>query len=217
MKRIWIGTVAAIAAAVTAVLLLATRGAAATASGDARDGVRTSFEHSVVGFGDRVHARVVVLADRSALDTSKLHVTEDVAPLTALGPARVTRTVRGRLLVVSYELPAVCVTEQCLAKRRSQARRAARDARAAAAASQGEVAWPVLEVRGRVVAADLAPTQPPLRSDTTPPRVDYRIAPSTLARCSSCSPRPCSPSPAVALAGRQLAASCAPRAATEPR
>ena len=44
------------------------------------------------------------------------------------------------------------------------------------------VAWPPLEVRGRVSAVDLARLNPPLRSDTSPPPVTYRVAPGNAAR-----------------------------------
>jgi hypothetical protein len=103
-----------------------------------------------------------------------------VAPLTALGPARVTRTARGRLLVVSYELPVACVTEQCLAKRLRLPAAGAEAPRRAGGVAQVKTAWPALEIRGRVSAADLAQLRPPLRGDTTLPAVSYRIAPATL-------------------------------------
>jgi hypothetical protein len=180
LTRLALIAVAAIAAAVTAVLLL---GRAAPVHGVEPATalvVRTSFDPPAAQFGDRVVAHVVVLADRGVLDTSKLHVTEDVAPLTALGPARVTRTVRGRLLVVSYELPAVCVTEQCLAKRLRLPAARADAPRRGGGVVRVTTAWPELEMRGRVTAADLAKSRPPLRSDTSMPSVTYRIAPATL-------------------------------------
>jgi hypothetical protein len=180
LALITVAAVAAVAVAVTGVLLL---GRAAPVHG-VRPAtalvVRASFDPPAAQFGDRVVARVVVLADRSVLDTSKLHVTEDVAPLTTLGPARVSRTTRGRLLVVSYELPTVCVTERCLAKRLRLPAARADAPRRSGGILRAETAWPVLEMRGRVTAADLAKSPPPLRGDTSAPSVTYRIAPATL-------------------------------------
>jgi hypothetical protein len=180
LTRLALIAIAAVAAAVAAVLVLGravpvhgVRPAAALL-------VRTSFEPPAAQFGDRVVARVVVLADRGVLDTSKLHMTEDVAPLTALGPAQVSRTTRGRLLVVSYELPTVCVTEQCLAKRLRLPAARADAPRRSGGIARAETAWPLLEMRGRVTAADLAQSRPPFRSDTSAPTVTYRIAPATL-------------------------------------
>jgi hypothetical protein len=179
LTRLALIAVAAIAAAVAAVLLI---GRAAPLHGvrpSAALVVRASFDPPAAQFGDRVVARVVVLADRGVLDTSKLHVTEDVAPLTALGAARISRTVRGQLLVVSYELPAVCVTEQCIAKRLQLPAARAEAPRRGGGVVRVKTAWPVLEIRGRVTAADLA-ARPRLRSDTSMPSVTYRIAPATL-------------------------------------
>jgi hypothetical protein len=56
-----------------------------------------------------------------------------------------------------------------------------------------------------VVAADLTPTQPPLKSDVVPPPVDYRIAPSTLSRLLELLAVVLAVA-GVAVAGRQLAA-----------
>ena len=180
LTRLALVVVVGVAAAVAAVLLI---GRAAPIHGvrpTAPLVVHTSFDPPAAQFGDRIVARVVVLADRGALETSKLRVTEDVAPLSALGPARVSRTERGRLLVVAYELPAVCVTEQCLAKRLRLPAARAEAPRRDGGVARVKTAWPVLEIRGRVTAADLAKSRPPLRGDTAAPAVSYRIAPATL-------------------------------------
>ena len=147
--------------------------------------VRTSFAPPAVRFGDRVVARVVVTADRGALDTSKLLVTQDVAPLTSLGPAHVTRTTRGGLLVVSYELPAVCLSDSCLTQTGSKLlhlppARAQAPRTSGGGVAHAESAWPALTIGRRVTAADLKPSRPPFRADTTAPAVTYRIAPHTL-------------------------------------
>jgi hypothetical protein len=185
LTRIAIAAVIGVVAAVAAVLLL---GRAAPVHGVRPVRaltVHASFDPPTVQFGDRVVARVVVLADRSALDTSRLRVTQDVAPLTPLGATHVTRTTRGRLLVVSYDLPAVCFSDGCLARggskvlhlpavRAEAPRRSSGVARAASAPR-------ALTVDGRVTAADLAPSRPPFRADTSAPAVTWRIAPGTLA------------------------------------
>ena len=184
LTRIALVAIAATAAAVAAVLLL---GRAAPVHGlqpAAALTVRASFDPPAAQFGDRVVAQVIVLADRGALDTSRLRVTDDVAPLAQLGPARVTRTTRGRLLVVSYELPAACLTESCLAatgpKRLQLPRARAEAPRRSGGVARAETAWPVLELRGRVTAADVARSPLPLRQDTSAPAVSYRIAPATF-------------------------------------
>jgi hypothetical protein len=142
--------------------------------------VRASFAPRVVQFGDRVVARVVVLADRAALDTNRLRVTQDIAPLSGLSPARVTRTTRGRLLVVTYEVPATCIVDACLAASLRLRQAQAEAPRRAGGTAHAHAAWPVLRLGSRVSAADLKAARPPLRADTSAPSVGYRIAPSTL-------------------------------------
>jgi hypothetical protein len=137
-----------------------------------------------VQFGDRVVAHVVVLADRGVLDTSKLQVTEDIAPLTPLGATHVRRTVRGRLLAVSYDLPAVCLSDSCIAPAGAKTLRLpavhAQAPRRSGGTVQATGVWPRLAVGTRVSAADLKPARPPFRADTSLPAVTYRIAPGTL-------------------------------------
>ena len=148
--------------------------------------IRTSFAPPRVQFGDRVVARVDVVADRNALDTSRLVVTQDLAPLSRLGPVEVTRTTRGRALVASYTVPAVCIAEECLARSgakrlrlpRARVEAPRRDGGGTATAS---TRWPVLEVGGRVAPAEAAESPPPLRADTTPPAVSYRLSPGRFA------------------------------------
>jgi hypothetical protein len=184
LTRIAAASVIGVVAAVVAVLLLGR----ATPLHGVRPAkaltVHASFDPPAVQFGDRIVARVVVLADRDVLDTSRLRVTEDVAPLAPLAKTKITRTTRGRLLVVSYELPAVCLSETCVARTGSKELRLPA-ARAEAPRRSGGVAaaasaWPVLQIGSRVDAADLKPSRPPFRADTFPPTVSYRIAPGTL-------------------------------------
>jgi hypothetical protein len=176
--------VVAVAAAVTAVLLL---GRAVPLHGvqPVRPlTVNVSFDPPAVQFGSRVVAQVVVLADRDAVDTSQLRVTEDVAPLTPLGKTRVTRTNRGRLAVITYAIPAVCMSEGCLAKTGSKELRLPPARVAAPRRSGGNLhaadAWPLLSIGSRVDAADLKASRPQFRGDTSIPAVTYRIAPGSL-------------------------------------
>ncbi len=144
--------------------------------------VHTSFEPPLVQFGDEVVAHVVVLADRGAVDTSRLRIVSDLAPLTRLSADRVTRTTRGRLLVVTVVTRALCSSDACLAPRlRLPAVRVEGPLRAGGTARANAV-WPVLAVDSRVTASDLKPARPPLRADTSVPATTYRIAPATLAR-----------------------------------
>jgi hypothetical protein len=147
--------------------------------------VGTRFDPSRALFGDRVVARVIVQADRDALETDRLRVVADVAPLTPLGPALVSSTARGRRLVVAYEVTAVCIVEECLGTRGARSVRLPRvriDApRRQGGLAQARAAWPVLRLGGRVKTADLARSRPPFRSDVSVPAASYRVAPTTLA------------------------------------
>jgi hypothetical protein len=142
--------------------------------------VSTSFAPSVVQFGDRVVARVVVLADRHALDTSRLHVTQDIAPLSRLPGAHVTRTTRGRLLAVTYEVPATCIVDACLAPALRLPPARAEAPRRAGGIAHAQARWPSLAVGSRVSATDLKASRPALRADTSAPPISYRIDPATL-------------------------------------
>jgi hypothetical protein len=177
MRRFWIGTALAGAAAVLVVVAIATR-----ASGPKLQAapIRTSFEHSVVGFGDRVHAHAVVVLDKGVADRARVNV--NVAPLLQLGATHVTRVASNGLVALTYDVAAVCIYDECVAK---GGRRVVHLADVTVTLPNGRVvasaAWPALDVRGRIVAADLAPTQPPLKFDILPPPPDYRVSPSTLA------------------------------------
>lgn len=185
LTRIAAAVVVALAVAVAAVLLLGRAAPVRGVQPVRALTLRASFDPPAVQFGDRVIARAVVLADRSAVDTSRLRVAQDVAPLTPLGAARVTRTNRGGLTIVSYDQPAVCLSADCLAKTGSKKlhlpaavavapRRSGGVAHAASAAR-------VLTVDSRVAAGDLTAARPPFRADTSIPAVTWRIAPGTLA------------------------------------
>jgi hypothetical protein len=177
---------AAAAVAVAAVLLLGrTDSAPSTAPGPPLS-VRASLAPSAVLFGDRLTARIVVLLDRRTVKPASVRLVEDVAPLTALGSARVTRTARGPLEVVSYEIPVVCLSERCFAEK-GVAKVALPAVRAEAARRGGGLlhattTWTPLVVGGRVGAADLAAATPRFRVDTTPRPADYPVSPTSLAR-----------------------------------
>ena len=148
--------------------------------------VRAGFDPPTITFGDRVVARVVVLLDRTVVSPDTLKLVPGIAPLTQLSAPRTTRTTRGNLSIVTYEVPAVCVTDGCIAPAGNLALRLPRVNATVATRSGGvnvraAAAWPVLHVHGRVNAADLAGARPHFRGDTAPAAPSYRIAPSTLA------------------------------------
>lgn len=143
-----------------------------------------TVEPAVADFGDPVVERIDVVFDRVTLRASTLKLLPDVAPLTQLGPATTTRTVAGRLETVQLLVRASCLDAACAARTgvtpvRLPAVRVTmlRRDRVAAIA----VARPVLHVRSRVTAADLAAARPPLASDATPPAPRFAAAPSALA------------------------------------
>lgn len=185
MTRVALAAAAVAAAAVIGVLLLGRPPGVAGVTPQSPLTVRTSFDPPLALFGDRVIAHVVVLADRHALDTSRLRIADDVAPLSRLGASQVLRTTQGRLLTVSIAVPTVCLDEQCLAGKGSVLLRLpvarAEAPRRGGGVERATAPWPTLELRSRVDAADLAASPLPFRSDTRPPDVTYRIAPGTLA------------------------------------
>ena len=172
------------AALVMAVLLAAVVGSPRAAATPELT-VSATFDPSTALFGDRVVARVVVQADRDALETDRLRLVADVAPLSSLGPALVSSRAHAHRLVVTYELAAVCIVEECLATPDARSIRLP-PVRADAPRRQGGLAeahavWPMLRLGGRVKAADLARSRPPFRSDVSAPAPTYRVAPDTLA------------------------------------
>jgi hypothetical protein len=185
MTRVVVVAAAVAAAAVAGVLLLGRASDVAGVTPVSPLTIKTSFDPPIALFGDRVIAHVVVLADRHLLDTSRLRISDDVAPLSRLGAAQVSRTTQGRLLTVSVAVPAVCLDEQCLATKGPKLLRLpvarAEAPRRGGGVERATAAWPKLELRSRVDATDLATSPLPFRSDTSSPDVTYRIAPGTLA------------------------------------
>jgi hypothetical protein len=180
VRGAWIATAAVAAVAVVAVLVVARGGTTRGLTPTAPVSVQASFDRTLVGFGDRVTARVVVLLDPNAVDPSRLDLQESLAPLEQLGPTRVTRTARGRVVAVTYDADAVCMSEACVSPRGRQLIRLPA-VRASVGTTSVDASWPALDVRGRVAASDLGRKNPPLQADVTPPRVGYRIAPAPLA------------------------------------
>jgi hypothetical protein len=160
-------------------MILALLAAALVASPTAPLTVRTSLDHSIVQLGDPVVARVVVALDRDAVQASTLRVDPDLAPLSALSAPSTTRTVSGRLEVVTITQRVACVSAACLSSPVELPR-----VRVSVTSREGNVLrtvepWPRLRPRGRVGAADLARATPRFAADTTLPPPSYRIAPST--------------------------------------
>jgi hypothetical protein len=184
LTRFGLAVLVAAAGAVAAVLLLGRSESRPAFAPTAPLTVRARFSRATVDFGDRVVARVVVLLDRTAVSPGTLELTASVAPLTQLAATRTTRTTRGDLAIVTYEVPAVCIVDGCIAPSGDRPLRLPR-VTATVASRSGGVArvaapWPVLHVHGRVSAADLV-GRPRFRGDTSPAAPSYRVAPSTLA------------------------------------
>lgn len=176
---------AAIAIAAAAVLLLGHDTSSPRSDSAAAPTVRTSFAPSAVQFGDPLTVQLAVrLDDRSVLPDS-FRLTSGVAPLTQLGPTRTTRTSRGHVTVVSLTIPTVCVVDACVAKpgetRVHLPVVAAHVTGIDGRVRQVSATWPPLLVGSRVTAADLRHDAPPLRADTAPAPLSYRISPRLLA------------------------------------
>ncbi len=168
--------------------------------------VAASFDPAVPQFGDRILARVVVALDTNMVRSQSLKLSDDLAPLTQLGPARMSRSTHGSLELVTAVIPVSCLSVACTA-RSGVARVALPVVSASVLRANGRVvrasaSWPALEVRGRVTAPDLAANSPPFEADTAPPPAIYRIAPTTLASLLDVIAALCALA-AVALAGWQ--------------
>jgi hypothetical protein len=170
------------AAAATVVLIAAVFAGAAVA---APLTVRASFDTPVAQFGDAIPSHVIVLLDGSHIRAGSVRVVDDAPPLTPLSAVRVTRTSRGGLFVISFARTFSCLSSGCV-NAKEDAIPALPPVTVTAVTTEGatvraHAAWPMLQIRGRVSAADLARNRPPFRADTTPPPPTYRLAPSTLA------------------------------------
>lgn len=169
--------------------------------------VAASFDPPVAQFGDRILARVVVALDARLVQPRTLQFTDDLAPLTQLGPARTSSSTQGGLELVTVTIPVSCLTAPCVAPS-GVARLGLPLIRASVTARNGRIArasalWPTLSVRGRVTKSDLAASSPAFEADTAPPAATYRIAPGTLATLLDVLATLCALA-AVAIAGWQI-------------
>jgi hypothetical protein len=177
--------VVACAGAVVGLLVLGDSDSAPAIAPTAPVAVATSFDPPIAEFGDRVLARVIIALNPRLVRPQTLQFSDDLAPLTQLGPAHTSSSTRGSLELVTVAIPVSCLSASCVARsglvrvglplvRASVMETGGRTARASAP-------WPTLAVRGRVSAADLAANSPPFEANASPPAATYRIAPGTLA------------------------------------
>lgn len=183
VSKVWIATgVVAVGAAATA-LFIARGGGTSSVAPTTPLSVKAALDRNAVEFGDPVSASVTVLADSRNVRASDIEVRQDLAPLTQLGRTQITRTERGRLLVLTYRTEATCLDQRCIANGRPK-RVALAPVRVDVGGPGGgteRASWPALQIRSRVLPGDVDQENPPLRSDPTPPPVSYRISPDTLA------------------------------------
>ena len=182
LSKVWIATIVVAVGAAAVVLLIARGGETSGVAATTPLRVTASLDRKAVEFGDPVAASVTVLADSRTVDPSAVRVHHDLAPLTQIGRTQITRTKRGRLLVITYRTRASCLDQRCLGNGRSKGIVLAPvRVDVAASGDQARTSWPALQVRSRVLPGDVVQENPPLRSDATPPPVNYRVAPDTLA------------------------------------
>ena len=185
LGRVMAAGVVVAGAAVAGVLLLGRTATTPVPAPTAPLVVHLALEPAQVEFGDPVTAHVVVLLDRRSVRPATLKLSDAIAPLTVLGEPHTTTTTRGRLTIVSVELPGACLTLPCVTRSadtkvvlpRLVATVSARDGRTL----RDVKIWQPLHVHAGVTAADLAAARPPFRGSTAPPTPSYRIEPSTVA------------------------------------
>jgi hypothetical protein len=182
LSRIWLAALVLAAAAAAGVLLLARGNDPAGVAPKSPVTVQATLDRETVEFGDAVTADVTVLLDRRAAGSRDVRVSENLAPLTQLGHTRVTRTTRGRLLAVTYSARASCLDQRCIGAGTSKQVVLGPVRIEIPGLGTQKATWPPLQVRTRVLPADVARPHPPLRSDPTPPPVTYRFEPAGLAR-----------------------------------
>jgi hypothetical protein len=185
MRRTALAAVALAGAAAAGVLLLGRTGEQRPVPPARPLTVRAVLASPTVQFGDELHARVVVLLDRTAVRVDSLRIVDGVAPLTQLGAERTTRSQHGHLAVVAVDVPAACLSDACAA-RPGETPISLPPVTVQATTTRGgtlraTARWPVLRVASRVAATDLVAATPPFRGDTLPPPPTYRVAPNTLA------------------------------------
>ena len=138
-----VGSIAAAALAAVAVVAIAHSGGSSGSAPAPASRVHASLDHTAVDFGDPVTATVTVTAP----DDAAISVDQQLAPLTQLGPTRVTRVTRGGTQTVTYAARGSCLDDRCLAT--SGVKRVA--LRPAAVTVEGRkttAAWPILRCSG---------------------------------------------------------------------
>lgn len=185
VRRLAFGSSLLAVAAGAVVLLIASRGPTRGLAAPVALSAQASFDRAPISFGDAVTARVIVRADRRAVDLARLRFDEDLAPLARLGSPRTWTVARGRLAVVEYDVRAACLVELCVSTAGPRKLRLPRvrvqAPRRGGGIASAVAAWPVLAVSGRVTAADIARISPPFRHERQAPSPSYPIAPSRLA------------------------------------
>jgi hypothetical protein len=146
--------------------------------------VRASLNQPDVQFGEAVGTHVVVLVDPSRVQPDTVRIIADPGPLTILSQSNGTHAAGPGTVAVSADRVVACLSAACLAARGDASPHlppvlvtaTTRDGRTLHA----RAAWPALQVRGRVTAADLARGRPPFRRDVAPPPPSYSVDPSLL-------------------------------------
>lgn len=145
--------------------------------------LRARLTQTTAGFGDELEARVVVLVDSARVRPGTLRLRERIAPLSLLAPIERSRRQRAGILMLTSRLRVACLSKACVPDGERKRLRLA-EVQLEARSRSGRLlhlsaSWPELEVRGRVLTADL---RPPLhfRRVLAPPPPSYRIAPGTL-------------------------------------
>lgn len=182
LTRLALGAAALAAAAVAAVLLVGRDSSAPGVRTPTALSVRATITPPLAGFGDRLVARVAVLVDPSAVDSRRVHLNLNLAPLTPLARLRARRSAQA----IVVELPVSCLAVACTSS--SGAQRVVLPAVQVDAPRRGggivraETRWPVLEVRGRVLSSEVDVRRAPrFRANLSLPALRYRISPGTLA------------------------------------
>lgn len=145
--------------------------------------IRATMDRTTVEFGDPVTVTATVFLDRTE-DPDEFHLELNLAPLTQLGPTRVTHAVREDVQTITYTAVGSCLDLRCISKGASKrvVLRPVRVSPPPVRVGETKAPWPTLDVRRRVPQTDLVQTPPPLRSDVSPPPVTYRVGPTGLAR-----------------------------------